>query len=83
MKLTTLNVVSPVASISLLIGSDVHHFVFTVHHSDKDRYVLYMPTLCAVPVCSSQYNYTCVNIFMVLFLSNIVCRQQMLVSKLS
>ena len=30
MKLTTLNVVSPVASISLLIGSDVHHFVFTV-----------------------------------------------------
>ena len=31
MKLTTLNVVSPVASISLLIGSDVHHFVFTVY----------------------------------------------------
>ena len=30
LKLTTLNVVSPVASISLLIGSDVHHFVFTV-----------------------------------------------------
>ena len=30
MKLTTLNVVSPVASKSLLIGSDVHHFVFTV-----------------------------------------------------
>ena len=29
-KLTTLNVVSPVASISLLIGSDAHHFVFTV-----------------------------------------------------
>ena len=33
MKLTTLNVVSPVASISLLIGSDVHHFVFTVYIS--------------------------------------------------
>ena len=29
-KLTTLNVVRPVASMSLLIGSDVHHFVFTV-----------------------------------------------------
>ena len=34
-KLTTLNVVSPVASISLLIGSDVHHFVFTVKCLDE------------------------------------------------
>ena len=30
-KLTTLNMVSPVASISLLIGSDVHNFIFTVY----------------------------------------------------
>ena len=29
-KLTTLYVVSPVASVSL-IGSDIHHFVFTVY----------------------------------------------------
>ena len=38
MKLTTQNVVSPVASISLLIGSDVHHFVFTVsvHFKSSD-----------------------------------------------
>ena len=35
-KLTTLYVVSPVASISLLIGSDVHHFVFTV----KDEIIM-------------------------------------------
>ena len=31
-KFTTLNVVSPMASISLLIGSDAHHFIFTVYH---------------------------------------------------
>ena len=31
MKPTTINLVSPVASISLQIGSDVHHFVFTVY----------------------------------------------------
>ena len=44
MKLTTLNVVSPVASISLLIGSDVHHFVFTVYahpiFNCEDSYML-------------------------------------------
>ena len=39
-KLTTLNVVSPVASISLLIGSDVHHFVFTVWGGHADVVLL-------------------------------------------
>ena len=35
MKLTALNEVIVVASISLPIGSDVHHFVFTVYLSPQ------------------------------------------------
>ena len=48
MKLTTLNVVSLVASISLLIGSDVHHFVFTVLNKElvDDIMVLVTCALC-------------------------------------
>ena len=46
MKLTTLNVVSPVASISLLIGSDVHHFVFTVY---------FLPHVCETKVKPLTY----------------------------
>ena len=48
MKLTTLNVVSPVASISLLIGSDVHHFVFTVH--------IYIYMYIYIYVCEKKKN---------------------------
>ena len=36
MKLTTLNVVSPVASMSLLIGSDVHHSVDWLYGACRD-----------------------------------------------
>ena len=45
-KLTILNVVSPVASISLLIGSDVHHFVFTVYHKMYYTDFIYVVYLC-------------------------------------
>ena len=86
MKLTTLNVVSPVASISLLIGSDVHHFVFTVLVPVLFREVFSHPYIslfhllengfsvtCIYKIIQDLYIYLLLKIFKMFYLMKILC----------